>query len=140
MLETEISEKYPLHYFAWLNDYLALEELLLQKKHDIEALDPHGRTPLLLAIILDHLESARVLLRHGANACVKGRDCWSATQEATSTGDPELLKLVLTHRDSHMLKNQAKLITSLLNNLKETPDFYMEIKWEFTSWRKFYVI
>nr|VZI44645.1 unnamed protein product [Spirometra erinaceieuropaei] len=134
MLETEISEKYPLHYFAWLNDYLALEELLLQKKYDIEALDPHGRTPLLLSIVLDHLESARVLLRHGANACVKGKDYWSATQEAISTGDPELLKLVLTHRDSHMLKNQAKLITSLLNNLKETPDFYMEIKWEFTSW------
>ncbi len=57
-------------------------------------------------------------------------------QEAVSTGDPEILKLVLTHRDSHMLKNQAKIITSLLDKLKATPDFYVEIKWEFTSWCK----
>lgn len=56
------------------------------------------------------------------------------TQEAVSTGDPELLKIVLTHRDSHMLQNQAKIITALLEKLKATPDFYVEIKWEFTSW------
>lgn len=134
MLEKEISEKYPLHYHVWRNDYITLEEELLQKKCDIEALDPHGRTPLMLAVTLDHLESTRVLLRHNANACFKRKDYWSVTQEAISTGDPELLKIVLTHRDSHMLQDQAKIITQLLEKLKNTPDFYVEIKWEFTSW------
>ena len=33
-----------------------------------------------------------------------------------------------------MLQNQAKIITSMLEKLKATPDFYVEIKWEFTSW------
>ncbi|CDI97719.1 Ankyrin repeat domain containing protein [Echinococcus multilocularis] len=134
MLEKEIADTYPLHYQVWRNDYLNLEELLLQKKYDIEALDPHGRTPLMLSVTLDHLESTRVLLRHNANACFKRKDYWSVTQEAISTGDPELLKIVLTHRDSHMLQNQAKIITALLEKLKATPDFYVEIKWEFTSW------
>ncbi|VUZ44933.1 unnamed protein product [Hymenolepis diminuta] len=134
MLEKEIAEEYPLHYHVWRNDYINLEEALLQKKYDIEALDPHGRTPLMLAVTLDHLESTRVLLRHNANACFKRKDYWSVTQEAISTGDPELLKIVLTHRDSHMLQSQAKIITQLLKKLKNTPDFYVEIKWEFTSW------
>ncbi len=58
------------------------------------------------------------------------------TQEAVSTGDPELVKLILQHRDIAMVKNQAKLVTSLLDKLKEAPDFYLEIKWEFTSWCK----
>ncbi|KAL5964980.1 Ankyrin repeat domain-containing protein 13D [Taenia solium] len=62
------------------------------------------------------------------------------TQEAISTGDPELLKIVLTHRDSHMLQNQAKIITALLEKLKSTPDFYVEIKWEFTSRRCYKVV
>lgn len=92
MLEKEIADAYPLHYQVWRNDYLNLEELLLQKKvasqflniflllsmqYDIEALDPHGRTPLMLSVTLDHLESTRVLLRHNANACFKRKDYWS---------------------------------------------------------------
>lgn len=31
MIEKEVAEKFPLHYHVWQNDYLALEELLLQK-------------------------------------------------------------------------------------------------------------
>ncbi|VDK26442.1 unnamed protein product [Taenia asiatica] len=77
MLEKEIADAYPLHYQVWRNDYLNLEELLLQKKYDIETLDPHGRTPLMLSVTLDHLESTRVLLRYNANACFKRKDYWS---------------------------------------------------------------
>lgn len=38
MLEKEIEEKFPLHYHVWRNDYLGLEELLLQKKVLIDIL------------------------------------------------------------------------------------------------------
>lgn len=31
----------------------------------------------MLCIVLDHLESARVLLRHGANACVSTSKFWT---------------------------------------------------------------
>ncbi|CAH8487953.1 unnamed protein product [Heterobilharzia americana] len=125
---------YPLHHHVWNNDYMALDELLHQKKHDIEKLDPHGRTPLMLCIVLDHLESARVLLRHGANACVSTSEFWTAAQEAISTGDPELVKLILVHRDAQIVRHQAAIVTDLLQKLRETPDFYIEMKWEFTSW------
>ncbi|CAH8831528.1 unnamed protein product [Trichobilharzia szidati] len=125
---------YPLHFHVWNNDYMALDELLHQKKHDIEKLDSHGRTPLMLCVMLDHLESARVLLRHGANACVSTNEFWSATQEAIATGDPELVKLILVHRDAQIVRHQAAIVTDLLQKLRETPDFYIEMKWEFTSW------
>ncbi|CAH8448975.1 unnamed protein product [Schistosoma curassoni] len=126
---------YPLHYHVWNNDYMALDELLHQKKHDIEKLDPHGRTPLMLCIVLDHLESARVLLRHGANACVSTSKFWTAAQEAIATGDPELVKLILVHRDAQIVRHQAVIVADLLQKLRETPDFYIEMKWEFTSWQ-----
>ena len=42
-------------------------------KHDIEKKDPRGRTPLMLAVTLNHLESSRVLLRHGADVIVENK-------------------------------------------------------------------
>lgn len=58
----------------------------------------------------------------------------SATQEATVSGDPELLKMVINHRDAQIVRHQAVLLEKLLQKLREAPDFYIEIKWEFTSW------
>ncbi|KAF6777042.1 hypothetical protein AHF37_03551 [Paragonimus kellicotti] len=135
-METDerIKSKFPLHYYVWHNNYSALDELLQQKKHDVEILDPHGRTPLMLAVVLDHLEAARVLLRHGANASFVSKSFWSVAQEAISTGDPQLVKLVLVHRDAQIVRHQGLIMTDLLRKLRETPDFYIEMKWEFTSW------
>ncbi|KAF7254930.1 hypothetical protein EG68_10806 [Paragonimus skrjabini miyazakii] len=135
-METDerIKSKFPLHYYVWHNNYSALDELLQQKKHDVETLDPHGRTPLMLAVVLDHLEAARVLLRHGANASFVSKSFWSVAQEAISTGDPQLVKLVLVHRDAQIVRHQGLIMTDLLRKLRETPDFYIEMKWEFTSW------
>ncbi|CAH8453770.1 unnamed protein product [Dicrocoelium dendriticum] len=133
-LSNEISAKYPLHYYVWHNDYNALDGLLEHGKHDIEMLDPHGRTPLMLAVVLDHLESARVLLRHNANASFVSKSYWSVAQEAISTGDPQLVKLILVHRDAQIVRHQGMIVTELLRKLRETPDFYIEMKWEFTSW------
>lgn len=42
-------------------------------KHDIERKDPRGRTPLMLSVTLNHLESSRVLLRHGADVIVENK-------------------------------------------------------------------
>ncbi|THD24247.1 Ankyrin repeat domain-containing protein 13A [Fasciola hepatica] len=134
MSSEEIKVRYPLHYYAWHNNPNALDELLQQKKYDIEALDPHGRTPLMLAVVLDNMEAVRVLLRHNANACFVSKNYWSVSQEAVSTGDPQLLKLVLVHRDAQVVRHQALIMTDLLKKLRETPDFYIEMKWEFTSW------
>lgn len=42
-----------------------------------EKRDTRGRTPLMLAVTLGHLESARVLLRHLTNVNTENRDGWT---------------------------------------------------------------
>lgn len=61
-----------------------------------------------------------------------------AVQEATATGNPELLSLVLSRRDyqRHVLRSGG--IPDLLRRLSLAPDFYVEMKWEFTSWGEFF--
>ncbi|KAF5929213.1 hypothetical protein HPG69_019234 [Diceros bicornis minor] len=87
---------------------------------NVEALDPRGRTLLHLAVSLGHLESARVLLRHKA--------------DAVSTGDPEMVYTVLQHRDYHNTSMALEGVPELLQKILEAPDFYVQMKWEFTSW------
>lgn len=123
-------------------------------QHDKEKRDCRGRTPLMLAITLGHVESARVLLHFEANVSCENSDGWTgkqfisisngttlfiyllllAVQEAVATGDPELLQLVLERRDFQRYSSRMAGIPQLLQRLKEAPDFYVEMKWEFTSW------
>lgn len=46
-------------------------------QNDIEAVDPRGKTPLHLAVSLGHLESVRVLLRHGAEVTKENGMNWT---------------------------------------------------------------
>nr|XP_029493145.1 ankyrin repeat domain-containing protein 13A-like isoform X1 [Oncorhynchus nerka] len=124
--------KFPLHSLVWENDYRNLENE--STKNDIEAVDPRGRTPLHLAVSLGHLESVRVLLRHGAEVTKENTDNWTVLQEAVSTGDPEMVQLVLQRRDYLKASTALGGVPELLSKIRESPDFYMEMKWEFTSW------
>uniref|UniRef100_A0A8D3CJQ0 Ankyrin repeat domain 13A n=1 Tax=Scophthalmus maximus TaxID=52904 RepID=A0A8D3CJQ0_SCOMX len=103
-------------------------------QNDIEAVDPRGRTPLHLAVSLGHLESVRVLLRHGAEVTKENGKSWTVLQEAVSTGDPEMVQLVLQRRDYLKASTALGGVPELLSKIRESPDFYMEMKWEFTSW------
>ena len=111
-------------------------------------MDSRGRTALLLAVCLDHYECAKLLLEEGASASVRrtwqGTEdpsenfvAWSAVHEATCTGDVQLLALVLQYRDFERQKLISSLDAKLLDQLKYVPDFYVEMKWEFTSWIPF---
>ncbi|KAJ8005960.1 hypothetical protein DPEC_G00123300 [Dallia pectoralis] len=124
--------KFPLHSLVWENDYRKLESE--SPKHDVEAVDPRGRTPLHLAVSLGHLESVRVLLRHGAEVTKENSKNWTVLQEAVSTGDPEMVQLVLQRRDYLKASTALGGVPELLSKIRESPDFYMEMKWEFTSW------
>ncbi|CAN9513241.1 unnamed protein product [Ophioblennius macclurei] len=130
----DVRGKFPLHSSVWENDYRRLEEEITSGQNDIEAVDPRGRTPLHLAVSLGHLESVRVLLRRGAEVTKENAKNWTVLQEAVSTGDPEMVQLVLQRRDYLKASTALGGVPELLSKIRESPDFYMEMKWEFTSW------
>ena len=54
-----------------------MQPILILFQHEKEQLDPRGRTPLHLAVALGYLESARVLLKYGADANAENKSYWS---------------------------------------------------------------
>lgn len=132
--EDEIREKYPLHSCAWENNTKKLEELLESKMYNCEATDPHGRTPLLLAVALGFKESVDILLKYSCDASATDKKGWSATQEAVSTGEPEIISQIIQHREFQRFTQKTGGIAQILEALEEADDFYVEMKWEFSSW------
>ncbi|XP_034951703.1 ankyrin repeat domain-containing protein 13D isoform X2 [Chelonus insularis] len=88
----------------------------------------------MLAVTLGHKESVEILLHHEANVYAENTQGWSVVQEAAGTGNAEILEMVLTRRDYQRYCNRVDGIPELLHKLKQAPDFYVEMKWEFTSW------
>ncbi|XP_069617272.1 ankyrin repeat domain-containing protein 13B isoform X3 [Ranitomeya imitator] len=126
--------RYPLHCLVWHNKSRELEKELSERQDQIEQVDPRGRTPLHLATTLGYLECAKVLLNHGADVSKENRSGWTVLQEAVSTRDLELVRLVLRHRDYQRTIKRLAGIPVLLEKLRKAQDFYVEMKWEFTSW------
>ncbi|KAM9118539.1 ankyrin repeat domain-containing protein 13A isoform 1-T1 [Pangshura tecta] len=128
----EARSKFPLHVLVWNNDYKQLDKELEGK--DVDQRDPRGRTLLHLAVSLGYIESAKVLLRHKADVTKENAQGWTVLHEAVSTGDPEMAYLILQHRDYHQTSATLGGVPELLQKINETSDFYVEMKWEFTSW------
>ncbi|XP_073956300.1 ankyrin repeat domain-containing protein 13D [Choristoneura fumiferana] len=134
--EEEVKSRYPIHWMVWNDDSEQLMEFF--KSHtvtteELEQRDSRGRTPLLLAVTLGHTAAVRALLDAGADVnCDK--DGWTVVQEATVAGDPCILSAVLSRRDYLRQAVRAGGIPDLLRRLSLAPDFYVEMKWEFTSW------
>ncbi|XP_067221561.1 ankyrin repeat domain-containing protein 13B [Chanodichthys erythropterus] len=133
--KTPDKSRYHLHYLVWHNKHRQLEkELSAREQVDLEVLDPRGRTPLHLAVTLGHLDCARLLVQHGADVSKENRNGWTVLQEAISTRNPELVRLVLRYRDYQRTTKRLAGIPRLLERLRQAQDFYVEMKWEFTSW------
>ncbi|KAK2169141.1 hypothetical protein LSH36_12g20034 [Paralvinella palmiformis] len=134
MTSSVIQSDYPLHILVWNDNHEELDKLLSKGEYDIEKIDPRGRTPVHLAVTLGHLNCAKVLFQHGANANVENSRYWTVVQEAVCTGDPEILQLCLQYRDYQRYTCRSEGVPLLLQKLTEAPDFYVEMKWEFASW------
>lgn len=71
-LVNRLSGLYPIHWLVWHNSVKQLEKLLTSKGcPNIEEKDPRGRTPLMLAVTLGHLDCATILLKHNANVNIE---------------------------------------------------------------------
>uniref|UniRef100_A0AAZ3PTJ3 Ankyrin repeat domain-containing protein n=1 Tax=Oncorhynchus tshawytscha TaxID=74940 RepID=A0AAZ3PTJ3_ONCTS len=116
--KTPEKSRYPIHDMVWHNKHRMLEKALSANEQvDVETLDPRGRTPLHLAVTLGHLDCARLLLQHGANVSKENRNGWTVLQEAVSTRDPELVRLVLHYRDYQRNTKRLAGIPVLLERL-----------------------
>ncbi|GAB0090028.1 ankyrin repeat domain-containing protein 13D [Sergentomyia squamirostris] len=129
----DIKRVYPLHWHVWNNEVEQLKEALAEENgYDVEKKDPRGRTPLMLAVRLGHLECIQTLLPK-ANTAVEC-DGWSVVQESVCTGNPDILTAVLEVRDLNRFLHRQAQVPRLLQLLHDAPDFYVEMKWEFTTW------
>ena len=119
-----------LHWAVWEGS-LSLASILPET--ELEVRDPHGRTALMLAVMLGRADSAKILVDAGADVNTE-TEGWTVVQEATARGDPDLVQLVLDNRDRARYSARLGGIPALLQKLQDAPDFYVEMTWEFTSW------
>jgi hypothetical protein len=153
----DFAKEYPLHWPVWHNDVNGLKAALEQDSsfERLEKTDPRKRTPLMLAVTLGHAECARLLLSYNGDASAENAGFWAVSHEAVCTGDPELLLTVLQYRDYQRVERTRRAMSNLLVKLQvlfnccvmlsllvcfvfqNTPDFYAEMRWEFSSWVPF---
>uniref|UniRef100_A0A1A9UR25 ANK_REP_REGION domain-containing protein n=1 Tax=Glossina austeni TaxID=7395 RepID=A0A1A9UR25_GLOAU len=94
----EIKNEYPLHWHVWQNNVDELREALQLERVDKEKIDPRGRTPLMLAVKLAHLQCVKCLLVAKCSATYE-HEGWSIVQEAVCSGDENILTAILEVRD-----------------------------------------
>ncbi|XP_034477262.1 ankyrin repeat domain-containing protein 13D isoform X2 [Drosophila innubila] len=129
----EIKSEYPLHWQIWNGNLEELQQQLQTEQIDKEKIDPRGRTPLMLAVRLSNLQCVKCLLAAKCNATYEHAG-WSIVQEAVCTGDVDILTAIIEVRDLQRHVQRVTHVPKLLQHLLDAPDFYIEMKWEFTSW------
>ncbi|KAL5016839.1 hypothetical protein ScPMuIL_006428 [Solemya velum] len=125
-------EGFPLHESVFYDDLRRLSQLL--RVHDLSQKDPHGNTPLHLAVMLGHKECALLLLAHGATVRIKSVHGWTPLAEAISYGDRQTILSLLRKLKQQSRDALEDRRPSLIEALKDIGDFYLELKWDFHSW------
>ncbi|KAG8458051.1 hypothetical protein KFE25_007258 [Diacronema lutheri] len=128
----------PLHAAVWDGDERALRAALsASPPPDLEAVDPRGNTPLLLALKLERVHLVHVLIGAGASALARDREGFSAFQEAVQLpgragidAHRATLRALLAET---WARTEAKL-AALCAQLDAIPDVDLEIHWQFSSW------
>lgn len=133
-VKSSSGEQLPLHKCIFLNDHESLKNLLEKKSENLILKDKHGNTPLHLAVMLGRKECIKLLLEHDATVKIKNNEGWTVLAEAISYGDRDTIGLLLKKLRQQSRAHLESRRSSMIKGLKQIQDFYMELKWDFTSW------
>ncbi|KAL3115805.1 hypothetical protein niasHT_007810 [Heterodera trifolii] len=135
-----LDEHFPLHHAVFDNDVSRLGQLLKEaaaaaaESSVIDREDTHGNTAMHIGCMLGHRECIKLLLEHGASVQSGNNLGWCSFHEAISYGDRKTIRMMLIalkKQSSGQLKSRLPLLGEHFSKLA---DFYMETKWEFSSW------
>ncbi|KAL1117310.1 hypothetical protein AAG570_004636 [Ranatra chinensis] len=121
-----------LHECVFKGDLRRLSALL--RTGDVEKKDRHGNTALHLAVMLGRKDCVQLLLAHNAPVRIKNLAGWTPLAEAISYGDRQTIISLVRKLKTQCREHIEKRRPSLVKALKSMGDFYMELKWDFTSW------
>lgn len=124
----------PLHKCIFLNDHTALKSLLEKSTDSLNYKDKHGNTPLHLAVMLGRKNCIELLLAHNAVVKIKNNEGWTVLAEAISYGDRDTISRLLLKLRQQSRAHLESRRSTMIKGLKQIKDFYMELKWDFTSW------
>ncbi|KAL3869207.1 hypothetical protein ACJMK2_041917 [Sinanodonta woodiana] len=128
----EPDKDFPLHEGIFNNDIKRVSQLL--RIHDVGQKDPHGNTPLHLAVMLGRKDIVHLLLAHGAPVKVKNIQGWTPLAEAISYGDRQTIFSLLKKLKQQSREALDDRRPALIQALRNIGDFYLELKWDFQSW------
>eukprot|EP00049_Salpingoeca_infusionum_P005704 m.95561 g.95561 ORF g.95561 m.95561 type:complete len:586 (+) comp13060_c0_seq1:71-1828(+) len=137
MAAEQYTEQLLLHRLVFENDVDALGVAIASQTYDLNEQDGRGRTPLRLAVRMNHERCVQVLLDAGADLGGVDAQGWSIVHEATATGNAGLLGKVLSSRNYALYEQTMGNAATIFTCLQDTDDFSIELQWEFSTWVPF---
>ena len=130
-----LATPWPLHVAVWDDDVVQLRALArAATTEQLEATDPRGHTPLMLAVRMQRVDAARALIAAGASPLAKDPRGWVPLQEAAwMAGADALLEEMLRAQLARAYRDFERRRPALMAALADVPDFEAELKWEVSA-------
>lgn len=129
------SEDYPLHRAVFEGRLYYIRNLCLHESEthifcEIDAVDPLGCSPLMLAVKLRKLEEALVLVDHGANPKFRSNaDQPTPLEQSAGLKDKAICRVLLAACQRQQLDKWELLKSKLAAAIRQLPNFELTMKW-----------